>query len=61
MSADFRGCLVKKVRNGKKMQLTINVSSLLPNEKILRLITEIEEIFVREGISCEIEKKNVRT
>ncbi len=39
------------------MQLTINVSEIVPNEKIVRLITKIEEIFVKEGVSCEVRKK----
>ncbi len=39
------------------MPLTINVSDILSNEKVVRLIAEIEEFFVKKGISCEIEKK----
>lgn len=39
------------------MQLTINVSDILPNDKLKSLISEIEKLFAREGISFEIEKK----
>ncbi|MDM8516665.1 hypothetical protein QUF76_10725 [Desulfobacterales bacterium HSG16] len=41
------------------MQLTINISDLLPNEKALRLIAEIEDLFTQKGISCEIEKNTL--
>ncbi|MCP4107342.1 MAG: hypothetical protein GY749_17665 [Desulfobacteraceae bacterium] len=41
------------------MQLTINISDILPNEKAVMLIAEIEELFVKKGISCEIEKTAV--
>lgn len=39
------------------MQLTINVSDILPNDKLKSLITEIENLLAKEGISFEIEKK----
>lgn len=39
------------------MQLSINVSDILPNEKVVQLITEIKELFIKRGISCEIGKK----
>ena len=38
------------------MQLTIKFPDFVPNDKVLRLIKEIEDAFVREGISIEIEK-----
>ncbi|MEE4358875.1 MAG: hypothetical protein V2I97_20570 [Desulfococcaceae bacterium] len=38
------------------MQLTINISDMLPNEKALLLIAELEQLFVKKGISCKIEK-----
>ncbi len=41
------------------MQLTINISDILPSEKAVMLIAEIEELFVKKGISCEIEKTAV--
>lgn len=39
------------------MQLTINISDIIPIERTARLIAGIRELFAREGISCEIEKK----
>ena len=39
------------------MQLTINVSDILPNDKWKRLISEIEKLLAKEDISFEIEKK----
>jgi len=38
------------------MQLTINISDMLPIEKAVMLISEIEELFVKKSISCKIEK-----
>ena len=31
---------------------------MLPNDKVKRLISEIEKLLAKEGISFEIEKKN---
>lgn len=39
------------------MQLTINISDILPRERTARLIAGIRELFAREGVSCNIEKK----
>lgn len=39
------------------MQLTINMSDILPNDKLKSLISEIEKLLAKEGISFEIEKK----
>ena len=39
------------------MQLTINISDIIPIERTARLITGIRELFAREGVSCQIEKK----
>jgi hypothetical protein len=39
------------------MQLTINISDTPSNDKLMRLIAEIEEIFIKERLSYEIEKK----
>ena len=39
------------------MQLTINISDILPTERTARLIAGIRELFAREGVSCKIEKK----
>ncbi len=37
------------------MQLTINLPDVLPTEKTSKLIQKIEQIFITEGISAEIE------
>jgi hypothetical protein len=34
-----------------------NVPEMLPNDKVKRLISEIEKLLAKEGISFEIEKK----
>lgn len=39
------------------MQLSINVSDMLPNDKLKSLISEIEKLLAKEGISFKIEKK----
>ncbi|CAN2041712.1 conserved hypothetical protein [Candidatus Magnetomoraceae bacterium gMMP-15] len=39
------------------MQLTIDLPELLPNEKILQLISDIKKIFVKDGITFEIKQK----
>ena len=39
------------------MQLTVTVSDMLPHEKLNRFIKEIEQVFKREGISCEIHQE----
>lgn len=39
------------------MQLTINVPDILPNDKLKSLISEIEKLLAKEGLSFEIEKK----
>ncbi|MCI5148425.1 MAG: hypothetical protein D3916_03350 [Candidatus Electrothrix sp. MAN1_4] len=39
------------------MQLTINIAEILPKERTARLIAGIRELFSKEGVSCEIEKK----
>lgn len=39
------------------MQLTINVSDMLPNDKLKILISEIEKLLAKEGISFKIDKK----
>lgn len=39
------------------MQLTINTSDISSHDKVIRLIAEIEKIFIKEGVNYEIEKK----
>lgn len=39
------------------MQLTINLPDILPNDKILKFIKRVEEIFTKEGISVEIKQE----
>lgn len=39
------------------MQLTINVPDIIPNDKLNSLISGIEKLLEKEGISFEIEKK----
>ncbi len=41
------------------MQLKIDFPDILPHEKILFLIKEIENIFSKEGISFDIEQKMI--
>ncbi|MBF0111208.1 MAG: hypothetical protein HQK74_00575 [Desulfamplus sp.] len=36
------------------MQLTISLPDILPNEKLLKFIKSVEEIFKKEGISVEV-------
>ena len=36
------------------MQLTINIPDIIPNDKVLKLISQIEEVFEKEDINCEI-------
>lgn len=38
------------------MELTISVAEGLPNETWNRLVSEIQEVFLKEGIRCEIKK-----
>ena len=38
------------------MELTISVAEGLPNETWDRLVSEIQEVFLKEGIRCEIKK-----
>jgi hypothetical protein len=37
------------------MQLTITLPDMLPHEKLNAFIREIEQVFRREGLSCEIQ------
>ncbi|MCW5205651.1 hypothetical protein VU08_01795 [Desulfobulbus sp. F5] len=39
------------------MQLTISISEIIPREKTAKLLAGIKELFSKEGVSCEIEKK----
>jgi|GEM_PF-276627 len=47
----------QKQKRGQAIQLTINVSEFVPNEKAVFLIAKIEEIFLKEGVLCEIREK----
>ncbi|MBF0399064.1 MAG: hypothetical protein HQK78_19980 [Desulfobacterales bacterium] len=39
------------------MQLTINLPDILPNDKVLKFIKRVEELFAKEGISVEIKQE----
>jgi hypothetical protein len=39
------------------MQLTISISEIIPREKTAKLLAGIKELFSKEGVSCEIERK----
>lgn len=39
------------------MELTISVPEGLPNETWDRLVSEIQKVFLKEGIRCEIQKE----
>jgi hypothetical protein len=38
------------------MEITIRVPEGLPNETWDRLVSEVQEVFLKEGIRCEIQK-----
>ena len=42
------------------MQLTVTVPDRLPHEKLSVFMREIEQVFQREGIACEIHPETVQ-
>lgn len=40
------------------MQLTINIAEIISRETTNRILTGITELFSKEGVSCEIERKS---
>ncbi len=39
------------------MQLTVTLPDMLPHEQLAVFMKEIEQVFRREGISCEIQQE----